>query len=101
LTCETSAGRPAAQIAWIKISKKGIRTDFTKNATFKLLSLDNGLTKVQSSIDLKPQREDNDSRIICQATNYLSNVIENKVTLFVQCKLLRLYACYQLKCCYA
>jgi hypothetical protein len=86
LTCETSEGRPAADITWTKVSRTEIRTDLTHNAKYKVTTLKNGMLLAQSSIDLKPLRGDNDTRIICESANEVSNIIKNEVTLHVQCK---------------
>ncbi|XP_060559917.1 nephrin-like [Ruditapes philippinarum] len=84
LACKTSEGRPAANITWKKISKKGFITDLTKNAKYHISRLESGITIAESSIDLKPKREDNGSRIICEAINKISNVTKKEVTLHVQ-----------------
>ncbi|XP_060606323.1 muscle M-line assembly protein unc-89-like [Ruditapes philippinarum] len=61
LTCETSAGRPAASITWRKMSGKGISTDLTQTAKYNISELDNGMIISESSIDLKPLRLDNNT----------------------------------------
>jgi hypothetical protein len=86
LTCETSEGRPVANITWTKVSKKEIRTDLTQNSTYKVTQLKNGMLLARSSIDLKPLRGDNDTRIICESANEVSHITKNEVTLHVQCK---------------
>jgi hypothetical protein len=90
LTCKTSAGRPAANIAWKIISKNGTRTGQTYHTISDNSTLENGLTIVQSSINLKPLRGDNDSRITCEATNEISKATKS-VTLYVQCKFAFIY----------
>ncbi|XP_060607690.1 hemicentin-1-like [Ruditapes philippinarum] len=42
------------------------------------------MEKVQSSIDLNPLKAENNTRIICQATNKISNVTKTEVILYVQ-----------------
>ena len=90
LTCETSEGRPAANITWTKISKKGIKTDITYDAAYAA-TINETLTErnliiVTSSINFKPEREDNDTRIICEATNRISNLSRKEIIIYVQCK---------------
>ena len=90
VTCETSEGRPAANITWTQISKTNKRTDITYDATYNVSSREilttNKLIKVQSSIDIIPVRGDNDTRIICQGSNKNFTMAEKEVRLNVQCK---------------
>jgi hypothetical protein len=85
-TCMTSEGRPDASITWTKISKKFIKTDLTQTAIYYISEQDNGMIISQSRIDLKLLRWDNDTRIICEATNDISNTTRREFTLYVQCK---------------
>ncbi|XP_060606560.1 neural cell adhesion molecule 1-like [Ruditapes philippinarum] len=80
----TSEGRPATSITWTQLSKKGIKTDLTQTAVYNISELDNRMIISQSSIDLRPLRRDNDTRIICEATNKISNITRREVTLHVQ-----------------
>jgi hypothetical protein len=95
LTCQTSAGRPAASMTWRKISKTGINTDLAHTAIYNISVQDNGMILSQSSIDLKPLRWENDTRIICEATNNISNITQKEVRLYIQCKFVFLFC---LKC---
>ncbi|XP_060596039.1 uncharacterized protein LOC132750111 [Ruditapes philippinarum] len=84
LTCQTSAGRPAASITWRKMSKTGMSTDLTHTAIYNISEQDNGMIISQSSIDLKLLRWENDTRIICEATNNISNITQKEVRLYIQ-----------------
>jgi hypothetical protein len=86
ITCKTSEGRPAANITWIKESKRGIKMDLTQKAINNISRQENGMEIVQSSIDLNPLKAENNTRVICQATNKISNVTKTEVILYVQCK---------------
>jgi hypothetical protein len=61
--------------------------DLTQTAVYNITELDNGMLISKSSIDLKPLRWENDTRIFCEATNNISNVTQKEVRLYVQCKL--------------
>jgi hypothetical protein len=86
LICQTSAGRPAASITWRKMSKTGMNTDLTHTAIYDISEQDNGMIISQSRIDLRPLRQDNDTRIICETTNNISNITQKEVRIYIQCK---------------
>jgi hypothetical protein len=58
----------------------------TQTAKYNISEQDNGMIISESSIDLKPLRLDNDTRIICEATNKISNITQKEIRLYVQCK---------------
>ena len=95
LTCKTSAGRPSANITWAKISKEGLMTYFTDDMTYTAeTQLEGNLTVVTSSIELEPVRDDNDTRIICEATNRKLHGVRKEITLHVQCTYLTCFCLY-------
>ncbi|XP_045187686.2 hemicentin-1-like [Mercenaria mercenaria] len=76
--CETSFGRPSANIMWYRSLEKSKEQEKKTNISTTVKTIENGLKKSTSSLSFLPSRSDNNVSLYCTGANVIGRpVIES------------------------